>query len=258
MENPLMKFSYTNNKFGNAPIDHLSARIKGTACAVLTDDNCQYEINIKNSPHETETILEPTTPVLRINFSEGVRLLAYEKLASLDAEFLQKHGLPSGGPELAVLYVPYSKLSVVYASLLAIDPTITNEQMRELRSFLNPHKPENQLSKQQRLFSDPTITKNQLMARFEAEKNKMDAGTVKLITDLNAQPASTEINTVMRKALLGSYHDFASSLALPKLTLIEHLQQANASNTLIENVTNGCYDNNPSQQVESPGTCLKK
>ncbi len=214
-----MKISYTTKASFN-PNEKL-------ARAQLTDDNDRVNIVIDQSiRYEEGKNIEPDCMILDVVFSKEVRALAYETLSNLDKELVTHYGLPYNSTEVEILYVPYSKLATFYSSLLMLDPTITSQQMNELRNYFNPHKPENQRS-QQRFFEDPTITKELILKRFEEKKTNLDDGTINLINDLNSQPLSNEIVIIMGKALAGVYHDFGMS-DMPKHLLAEHLRQAKA------------------------------
>jgi len=232
-----MKISYTT-KSGFNPNEKL-------ARAQLTDDNGRVNIMIdQHIAYEEGRNIEPDSIILKITFSKEVRALAYETLSNLDKELFTRYGLPNNSTELEILYVPYSKLATFYSSLLMLDPTITSQQMNELRNYFNPHKPENRQQSKQRFFEDPATRKKELLERFEAKKSVLDEGTINLINDLNAQPVSNEMVAVMRKTLAGAYHDFGLS-DTPKLLLAEHLQQAKVDQKLVQNVYDGRYDNSP-------------
>ena len=70
---------------------------------------------------------------------------------------------------------------------------------------------------------------------------ELDAGTEKLVTDLQALPRSYDRDEIITRALKGRYHDYKAKHAAPKLLLVEHLTRARMTE-LAKRAMSGRYD----------------
>ena len=233
-----MKISFTDHKHGTTPIEHLHASIEGSGLALLTDDDATYEILIKKNAIEEGTAVTSAHIILDIDFSDQIAKHAKETLSVIDADLVERYSLDNVSGELK-LFVPYGKLETFYAALENIT-SITPEEIKELKSFFSPDR--NRLGKQTSWAEDPAREREKIAGHFNRTKQSLDGGLVKLVTDLLTQAVTAKTNKLMKNALRGDYSDFNSRLDTPKLTLMEHLQEAKVDAALIENTNAGRYD----------------
>lgn len=65
-----------------------------------------------------------------------------------------------------------------------------------------------------------------------------------LVADLMTKPDEYMRDLLIKRARAGYYHDFETPLAMPKVTLVKHLEHANYLD-LAQKVKDGAYDHEP-------------
>lgn len=82
-------------------------------------------------------------------------------------------------------------------------------------------------------------SRKDLIAQYDIKEPALK----ELLDDLCSKPEDANNITIIKKALRGIYSDFGSPLAMPELTLNEHLKQAGYPD-LAAKVYTGNYDHN--------------
>ena len=87
----------------------------------------------------------------------------------------------------------------------------------------------------------PEKRSNELVNIVNNNPEKYSQSIKRIVEDLSTKPATDKRNQLMRKAMLGNYGDFTSSVACPKLLLIEHFNECGCQD-LADKVERGYYD----------------